>query len=627
MWIVERPLSIVLRHGHLGIATIVMLVLLGLVSASARAQGLPRTILLLDQGSANYPMAHAIVSAFQSEINAQAKTTVPVIVESLNLAVFGDAHHIELLRDYLLKKYRNRPISVIVARGPILVPYAIRMRDELWPGTPLVFVDVAARTIAEMKLPPNVTGVTHNPRLQDMVDVARALVPNLSRIAVVGDSSKNSPRATRSYTQDLPAVAAEIGVIDLTGLPLAEVKRRVSTLPSASAIIYWTLTVDGTGAAYVSRDVLKSLVKVANRPIVIDVDTSVGTGAVGGPIQSAAAVGQVAARLAWRVLDGENPSSIPVRDYNDIRLVFDWRALQRWSISEKRLPAGSEIRFRLPTAWQQYRWQITAIAAALVLQSLLIGWLFYEHRRRNLAELETRRRMGELAHMNRSAAVGEMSASIAHEINQPLAAIVTNGSAGLRWLNNSTPNIAEASEAFKRIVSNGHRASQVVGTIRAMFKKDIQQKTPIDINDLVRDVLVLLHIELEEIDVAVKTVLADGIPPVLGDRTQLQQVILNLVRNAVDAMSAVNDRARTLHIRSECDDSGDVIVSIKDSGIGIDPENMDRIFEPFFTTKSKGMGMGLSICHSIVDDHGGSLSAEPIKPHGSLFQLVLPLPR
>jgi signal transduction histidine kinase len=614
----------VIRHRQLGIATSIMLVLLSLVSAQACAQQLPRTVLLLDQGSANYPMAGAIVSAFQAEMNAQASTSVPVIVESLNLAVFGDAHHIDLLRDYLREKYRNKPISVIVARGPILVPLAIRMHDELWPSTPLVFVDVAARSIAKLNLPPNVTGVTHSPRLQDMVDVARALVPNLGKIAIVGDSSKHSPRATQSYSPDLPAVAAELEVIDLTGLPLAEVKGRVSTLPDDSVIIYWSLTLDGTGTAYVSRDVLESLVKVANRPIVIDVDTSVGTGAVGGPIQSAAAVGQNAAHLAWRVLNGEDPSSIPVRDNDDTRLVFDWRELQRWGIPEKRLPAGSELRFRTQTAWEQYRWQITAIAAALLLQGVLIGWLIFERRRRTLLELESRRRLGELAHMNRRAAGGEMSATIAHEINQPLTAIVNHGSAGLRWLSHSKPNLDEASEAFRNIVSAGHHASEVVATVRAMFKKDVQQRAPIDINDLVREVLALLHLELKEADVAVRTMLADGIPPVLADRTQLQQVILNLVRNANDAMSAVNDRARALQIRSEYADSGDVIVSIKDSGMGIDPANMDRIFEPFFTTKSKGMGMGLSICRSIVDDHGGRLSAEPAKPYGSVFQLVLP---
>jgi signal transduction histidine kinase len=608
-----------------------MRIILGLLAAlipiSAIAQPLPRTVLLLDQGSANYPMAQAIVSAFQSEMNAQAGTSVPVIVESLNLAVFGQAHEINLLRDHLREKYRNRPISIIVARGPILVPHAIRMRNELWPGTPLVFADIATRSIAELNLPSNVTGVTNNPRLQDMVDVARALVPNLGRIAVVGDASKDSPRATQSYTQDLPAVAAKIEVIDLTGLPLAEVKRRVATLPGDAAIIYWTLTVDGTGTAYVSRDVLKSLVEVANRPIVIDVETSVGTGAVGGPIQSAAALGQVAARLAWRVLNGENPSSIPVRDFEDTKLVFDWRQLQRWDISEKRLPAGSEIQFRPPTAWEQYRWQIVLIAIAVVMQSLLIAGLLYQRQRRRSAEVEARRRMGELALMNRRAAIGEMSASIAHEIKQPLSAIITNSDVGLRWLAKLAPdgNIAGAAAALKRIAGDVDRANKVVESIRTMFKKDDQSRERLDVNDVIRQVLALLRIELEEHDVSVRSALSDGAARVLGNRVQLQQVILNLVRNAIESMRATNGTQRVLKIGSVATESGEFVVTIEDSGPGIDLDVLNRLFEPFVTTKSSGMGMGLSICRSIVEAHGGRLSAAPVTPHGAAFEVMLPL--
>jgi signal transduction histidine kinase len=513
---------------------------------------------------------------------------------------------------------------VIVARGPILVPHAFRLRDELWPGTPLIFADATAPSIAELKLPPKVTGVTHSLRLEDMVDVARALVPNLRKIAVVGDASKDSPRATQSYTQDLPAVAAKIDVIDLTGLPLSEVKQRVATLPGDAAIIYWTLTVDGTGTAYVSRDVLVSLAEVANRPIVIDVDTSVGTGAVGGPIQSAAALGQTAARLTWRVLNGEDPSSIPVTDDGATKLVFDWRQLQRWDIPEARLPAGSEIRFRPPTAWEQYRTQIMAIAAAMLLQTLLIGWLIYEQRRRRLAEVEARRRMGELAHMNRSAAIGEMSASIAHEINQPLAGIVMNAGSALRFLGSAPPQLDGVRTVLNMILRDGDRASNVIGTIRSMFKKDARDKAPININEAVRETLALLRSELHQCDVSVNAVLTEGLPQILGDRIQLQQVILNLTRNAAEAMGSVNGRARILRVRSEANESGDVIVTIGDSGPGIHGENLSRIFEPFFTTKPDGMGMGLSICRSIVEAHGGQLTAAPAKPSGMDFQIVLP---
>jgi C4-dicarboxylate-specific signal transduction histidine kinase len=327
-----------------------------------------------------------------------------------------------------------------------------------------------------------------------------------------------------------------------------------------------------------------------------------------------------------RILDGEKASDIPITNSEEIlRPVFDWRQLQRWGISENRLPVGSEVRFRSPTAWEQYRWQIMLISAVLVLQSLLIAGLFYEHRRRRQAEVQASRRMTELAHMNRSAAIGEMSASIAHEINQPLGAITLYAVSGLRWLAKEKPNVEEAAQALKNIVGSGNRASQVVETIRAMFKNEPSSRTLIDINTAIREVLALLQIELDEHKVLTKVTLKEGLPRVMADRVQLQQVILNLVRNAIEAMSSTPAGSRVLWLRSEATETGKCIVAIQDTGPGIGPETLERIFEPFFTTKSKGMGMGLSICRSIVEGHGGRLSAVSAKPHGAIFEILLPL--
>lgn len=243
---------------------------------------------------------------------------------------------------------------------------------------------------------------------------------------------------------------------------------------------------------------------------------------------------------------------------------------------------------------------------------------------RKRAEEALRSTQSELVRVTQLSTMGQMAASIAHEINQPLAAIVTNANAGLRWLANKTPDIDEARAALTRIVGDGHRAGTVISGIRAMFRKGEQEKTLLDLNQLVQEVVALVQGDILRKDVSVQMSLTDNLPAVRANRVQLQQVILNLIANALDAMSSVNDRARVLRLKSQRRGSAEVLIAVEDSGPGIDPKSIDRIFEAFFTTKSEGMGMGLSICRSIIEAHGGRLSALPAAELGSVFQIILP---
>ncbi|MGZ5257929.1 MAG: sensor histidine kinase [Burkholderiales bacterium] len=231
----------------------------------------------------------------------------------------------------------------------------------------------------------------------------------------------------------------------------------------------------------------------------------------------------------------------------------------------------------------------------------------------------------ELAHVTRVTSMGELMASIAHEINQPLAAIVTNGNACQRWLAGATPNLEEGRAAVARMISEGNRASGLIKEIRAFVKKSPPQKGPVEINDLIRETLTLVNRELARNQVALQTNLAAGLPALAADRVQVQQVLLNLIMNGVEAMSANHDGSRELTITSEpSQDPAGVLVTVRDSGIGISPQSKDRLFETFFTTKAGGMGMGLSISRSIATAHGGSLSAAANADRGATFQFTIP---
>jgi signal transduction histidine kinase len=218
-----------------------------------------------------------------------------------------------------------------------------------------------------------------------------------------------------------------------------------------------------------------------------------------------------------------------------------------------------------------------------------------------------------------------MTASIAHEVNQPLAGVVTNAEACLRWLRRETPDVDAACRSVEWIIDDGNRASEVIRRVRTLAKKTSPEKAPLDVNDVVRETIPLVRRELISHRVSLRMDLAAAVPKTLGDRVQLQQVIINLVMNGIEAMKSVTDRPRELVVRSGQDEPGQALISVADCGVGISAEDADRLFNPFFTTKSGGLGMGLSICRSIMEAHDGRLWATANLPHGATFQFTLPV--
>lgn len=240
------------------------------------------------------------------------------------------------------------------------------------------------------------------------------------------------------------------------------------------------------------------------------------------------------------------------------------------------------------------------------------------------AEQAVHEAQAELAHVTRITTLGELTASIAHEVNQPLTGIVTNGAACLRWLGQGTPALDEARSSVEDMISDARRASEVIQRIRALSKKAEPEKAPLDINDVIHDAVRLVQRETLGHRASLRLELAPALPSVLGDRVQLQQVIINLVINAIQAMASVSDRPRKLLIRSQQHEAGHVLVAVADSGIGIEAKSVNQIFTAFFTTKPSGLGMGLSICRSIIEAHGGQVLAANNPGPGATFQFTLP---
>jgi signal transduction histidine kinase len=358
--------------------------------AASADEPLPRSVLVIDQFELASAGSAALISGFRSTLRNSSAPPISVYIENLDLGRFGGAQFEDAVQAYFREKYRGKPIGTIVAFGSAALELVLRLRTRLWSETPAVFAVVDEGTLDRLTLPPKVIGTTIRAPLGDAVTVARAIVPGLKRIAIVGDPPERQFIRTRVREQ-LEALDAELEVIDLTRLTMAELRQRVASLPPDSAIIYIGLTADAAKVAYTSTEALAELTAVANRPIVVQAETNFGTGAVGGVVASPTLIGEETARLALRVLAGESTATIPIATGKFMKPIFDWRQLQRWNVDEARLPPGSEVRFRTPSMWDQYKWYIVSAFALCTLQAIFILVLLVNRQRLHRAHVERHR--------------------------------------------------------------------------------------------------------------------------------------------------------------------------------------------------------------------------------------------
>ena len=592
-------------------------------SAGFAGEPPPRSIVIIGQEDPILPWNIAVNTVARTTLNADSDRRVVIYAEDLDFGRFGGDRYKRQLQNHLREKYMYVPVGALLAFGPIAFDFVMNARESIWPGVPVVFGAVDEAVVAKAKLPVGFTGRTLRFRLEDMVQSANAVVPDLKQVALVGDPFDRST-FFRNFAMEIPELAKNLQFIDLTGLPLKEVRRRAAQLPEQTAIAYTAIYRDGDGFDYMPREALRSVADVANRPIVVPAETYIGYGTVGGIVATPVPIAEDAARLALRILDGAPPSDFPVARGDYMKPIFDWRELQRWGVRETRLPPGSEVLFRQLSFWEQYRGLALAGAGIIAIQATLITGLFLERRRRSAAELEARRRLAEVAHMNRRAGIAALSASIAHELNQPLGAILSNAEAAELLLDRQPLDVALVKEMLSDIRRSDQRAADVITHMRELLRRDDSEPLEIDMNDVIRHVIELLAPEARQRGIFFSTALDPRRLSVRANSVHMQQVVLNLALNGMDAMRDVAPGNRRLAIQTALLDNATVEVAILDSGPGVPADILKRVFEPFFTTKPEGIGLGLSIAHTIIERAGGAISAENRPAGGAVFRFTLP---
>ena len=549
---------------------------------------------------------------------------VELFVETMDTMWFDRSEIEPEFLSLFRKKYGTRKIDLLIAAGADALEAAQRLRESLQWTVPIVFYNIAEDALRGRAIQSNTVGLALRFDLPGTLDLAVRLQPDARHIVVVSGTSPYDRNWLRRAREALRTYESRLVVSYWSGLRLPQLLEHLRNLSSDEMVLYLAFSDDGSGHNYSPADVAKRIAAASAAPVYGVLESYLGLGIVGGAFPSFESHGRLAGELAVRVLSGEKSESIAVRPAPQPVVNVDWRELRRWSIDAKRLPPGSIVQFRQLSFWEQYRWYIAAALAIIVVQAALITDLLLQHSRRRRSEMDLQRNREQLAHVTRVSTMGELAASLAHELNQPLTAILSNAQAAQRFLNAEPADLKEVREILEDIVTDNSRASEVIRRMRTLVKKEQLEFAPINIAGVIRDVVQLVHSDGILRNIRVEIECQEGLPSARGDRVQLQQVVLNLLVNAFDAMKDAPASERKVVMRAKTNGADTVEVSVRDHGIGLTSDELVRIFQPFYTTKRDGLGMGLPISRSIIEAHGGRLWAESSVDRGSTFYFTIP---
>ncbi len=610
------------RHWRLTSLGGALCVWLSLTLCGAAHAARPWRVVLLAGADPALPAAVQQDNAFRAAVRAAAPDGVEFYNDSVDNLRFQGTELMPELLELLAKKYQRQEVDLVAAWGDLGLTFAERHHERIWPGKPVLVFSIDNERLRQRGMPPGFARLPLDVDIDGTLAIAEALQPRARRLVVIAGTGAFDQGWARRATDAARARPHGWQPETWTGLPLPELRERLGTLDADTAVLYVMMFRDRAGSTYLPYELVRPIAQASSAPVYGWYPTYFDQGLVAGALMSHEAHGRRAGELAVQILRGERAAAGATLSRPLATCVANVARIEALGLDVDALPAGCKLANRPASFWRDHRGKVLLGLAIVLAQALTIVALLVQRHRRRAAEDDAARRRLEIARANRVAALGELSASIAHEVGQPLGAIVTNTQAAELILSSGDPDTAELQQIFADMRHDALRAHEVVRRLRALLEKRAVEKTPLDTGATFDETLSLLAPEARRRGIAIERDFTAA-APVVGDRIQLQQVLLNLALNAMDAMHDTPPAQRVLTVTTRAADGG-IELRVADRGHGLSGEAPGRLFESFFTTKPHGVGLGLSIVRTVVQAHGGRVRASAREGGGAVFTVWLP---
>lgn len=585
--------------------------------------GSTKRVLMLFSEARDLPGNVLMDEGVRDEMLAHGTSHIQFFEESADASYFPDPEHYKLFANYIKDKYAGQKIDLVMMFMSRDFRLARGMETALPTNIPSVIVVINDTTQSRMPTDRPFTGIYQRFDIQGTFRFIFHLQPETRRVVVIGGVSGADQLWLGQIAEATKSVEG-VKFDFVTNLPVASLTTAMQSLSAGTVMLMGPVQRDVTGQPFITSRVVQMIAPISPVPIYVLGAGLIGSGALGGCVVDPENLGAEAGDQALRVLAGTPPGRIPVVEQTEGTPMVDWRVLERWGIKPSRLPPGCVIRYRPQSLWEEHRVLILFVAAGLLAQAITIVALLVQRRRQQWAEAQIERQRTELAHVSRVSTMGQLASALTHELNQPLGAILRNAEAAEIFMQNNPPNLEEVRAILTDIRRDDKRAGNVIDRMRALYKRRSLVLNPLDLRELVEDTMALTRADAAAREIRLTAQIPPHFPAAQGDRVHLQQVLLNLILNGMDAMTGMPKTRRALVVRLSETKNGNLRVEVTDQGTGIAPEDAARIFEPFFTTKLNGMGMGLAISQTIIEAHGGEIWVDSRPTQGTTFTFILP---